>query len=266
VLSRRPPLEVTGSGWWRLSHAGRAVTLAEGPVAVVAVLVGLAVPDGVTAPERGRRAAVALATLGSGMVGAYDDLYGSAQARGFRGHLRALRSGTLTTGMVKIAGVGASAVAAALLVDRARPGTAPAGTRVVDVGLDAVLVAGTANLVNLLDLRPGRAAKAVGLLGLALAAHRPTAPGLAPLLGSVAGSLPVDLAGRAMLGDCGANALGAGLATAAVAVLPRPARLAVLGGVLALNAASERVSFTAVIERTPWLRRLDALGRPRTGS
>jgi UDP-N-acetylmuramyl pentapeptide phosphotransferase/UDP-N-acetylglucosamine-1-phosphate transferase len=66
-----------------------------------------------------------------------------------------------------------------------------------------------------------------------------------------------------MLGDCGANALGAGLATAAVAVLPRPARLAALGCVLALNAASERVSFTAVIERTPWLRRLDALGRPR---
>jgi UDP-N-acetylmuramyl pentapeptide phosphotransferase/UDP-N-acetylglucosamine-1-phosphate transferase len=262
VLSRRPPLEVAESSWWRLSHAGRAVTLAEGPVAVVAVLVGLAVPDGAPAPAPGQRAAVALATLGSGLVGAYDDLYGSAQARGFRGHLRALRSGTLTTGLVKVAGVGASALAAALIVDRARPGNAAAPTRVLDVGLDTVLVAGTANLVNLLDLRPGRAAKAVGLLGLALAAVRPPAPGLAALLGSVAGSLPVDLAGRAMLGDCGANALGAGLATAAAAVLPRPARLAALGGVLALNAASERVSFTAVIERTPWLRRLDALGRP----
>jgi UDP-GlcNAc:undecaprenyl-phosphate GlcNAc-1-phosphate transferase len=263
ALTRRPPLEVTGSGWWRLSHAGRPVTLTEGPVAVVAVLVGLAVPTGSAGPGRSNEAAVAVATLGSGLVGAYDDLYGSAQARGFRGHLRALRSGTLTTGLVKIAGVGASALVAALLVDRARSETAPGAARVLDVGLDAVLVAGTANLVNLLDLRPGRAAKVVGLLGLALAARHPHTPGLAPLLGSVAGSLPVDLAGRAMLGDCGANALGAGLATAAVAVLSRPARLAALGCVLALNAASERVSFTAVIERTPWLRRLDALGRPR---
>jgi UDP-N-acetylmuramyl pentapeptide phosphotransferase/UDP-N-acetylglucosamine-1-phosphate transferase len=239
------------------------VTLAEGPVAVAAVLVGLSVPAGSAADGRGNDLAVAVATFGSGLVGAYDDLFGSPQARGFRGHLRALRSGTVTTGMVKIAGVGASALVAGLLVDRARPRTAPAAGRVLDVVLDAVLVAGTANLVNLLDLRPGRAAKVVGLLGLALATGRPSAPGIAPLLGAVAGSLPVDLAGRAMLGDCGANALGAGLATAAVAVLPWRARLAALGGVLALNAASERVSFTAVIERTPWLRRLDALGRPR---
>ena len=204
---------------------------------------------------------MATATLGAGLVGAYDDLRGSAQARGFRGHLRALRSGTLTTGTVKIAGVGASALLAAVLVERARPDVRGAAPRAADVVLDALLVAGTANLVNLLDLRPGRAAKAVALLGSALGLVHPAAPGLGPVLGAVAGSLPVDLGGRAMLGDCGANGLGAAVATSAVTVLPRPARLAALAGVLALNAASERVSFTAVIERTPWLRWLDALGR-----
>jgi UDP-N-acetylmuramyl pentapeptide phosphotransferase/UDP-N-acetylglucosamine-1-phosphate transferase len=261
ALTRRPPLEVTGSGWWRLSHAGRPVTLTEGPVAVVAVLVGLAVPTGSAGPGRSNEAAVAVATLGSGLVGAYDDLYGSAQARGFRGHLRALRSGTLTTGLVKIAGVGASALVAALLVDRARSGTARGAARVLDVGLDAVLVAGTANLVNLLDLRPGRAAKVVGLLGLALAARHRRAPGLAPLLGSVAGSLPVDLAGRAMLGDCGANALGALLGAAAVADASRSGLATRLAVLAALTLASERVSFTKVIEATPGLRELDRLGR-----
>ena len=65
-----------------------------------------------------------------------------------------------------------------------------------------------------------------------------------------------------MLGDCGANALGAAVATAAAASWPRPARLLALAGVAALNLASERVSFTAVIERVPVLRRLDQLGRP----
>ena len=76
------------------------------------------------------------------------------------------------------------------------------------------------------------------------------------MLGAAAGSLPSDLAGRSMLGDCGANALGAGVATAAAYTLPRPARIAGLAAVLALNLASERVSFTAVIERTPLLGRL----------
>ncbi len=72
--------------------------------------------------------------------------------------------------------------------------------------------------------------------------------------------LPEDLGERAMLGDCGANALGAMLGAAAVG-LPRPARITLLAGITGLTAASEKVSFTKVIERTPPLRRLDMLGR-----
>ena len=84
-------------------------------------------------------------------------------------------------------------------------------------------------------------------------------------LAAALGLLPEDLAERAMLGDCGANALGAMLGAAA-AGLPRPARIALLAGITGLTAASEKVSFTKVIERTPALRWLDALGRRPAGA
>jgi UDP-GlcNAc:undecaprenyl-phosphate/decaprenyl-phosphate GlcNAc-1-phosphate transferase len=64
-----------------------------------------------------------------------------------------------------------------------------------------------------------------------------------------------------MLGDGGANALGAMLGAAAATSLPRGARLGLLTGIVALTAASEKISFTKVIEATPPLRWLDMLGR-----
>ncbi len=242
-----------GSRWVRDNHAGTPVSLAEGPIAVLAALSGTAVDRALGGSGRGALAGT-VAIAGAGLVGAYDDLAGTVQAKGFRGHLAALRSGTVTSGMIKIAGVGLSGALAAMIINT--PGRL--GVRLVDVALDTVMIAGTANLTNLLDLRPGRAAKVIIALGVGLVGH-----GSAPVVGSAAGSLPSDLAGRSMLGDCGANALGAGLAVAGTR-LPRWARLMIISGVTALNLASERVSFTAVIERTPWLRRLDDLGRRST--
>ena len=252
VLSRRPP---GGRGTWaRTNHRGERVTLVEGPAVAAAAAAAAAVAPGL--PRRAR-AALAVAGTAAGAFGCYDDLAGRGDRRGFRGHLGALAVGEVTTGAVKLAGIGGAGLCAAALL-----GGPPA-----DVMINAGLTAGGANLLNLFDLRPGRAIKVALASGALLAAGPPgTARGaacraVAAPAGAALALLPDDLAERAMLGDTGANALGAMLGAAAAASLARPARIALLAGIAALTAASEVVSFTKVIERTPPLRWLDMLGR-----
>jgi hypothetical protein len=158
-----------------------------------------------------------------------------------------------------VAGIGAAAAAAAVLGGRgAGSGRGPAA--LVDGVLTTGLVAGTANLVNLLDLRPGRAAKAGALTAVATLGG-PAGGLVAGPLGATLGVLPADLGERVMLGDSGANALGA-LVGLRLAELPgRASRVGLLAGIVALTLASEKVSFTRVIEATPGLRELDRLGR-----
>jgi UDP-N-acetylmuramyl pentapeptide phosphotransferase/UDP-N-acetylglucosamine-1-phosphate transferase len=236
----------------RTNFHGRTVSLAGGPA--------LAISASVTAAAGSRdartAAAALVAGLGSGAVGAYDDVVGMRpehKAKGFRGHLGALREGRVTSGLVKIAGVGAAGFVAAALLPKKRAG-------LVNTVLGAGVIAGSANLFNLLDLRPGRALKAGIIVGTPLAAGR-TGGMVAGPLGAAAGSLDADLGEETMLGDCGANAFGALLGTAYAArtgVFGKLAALAVIGG---LTAASEKVSFTKVIERTPALKAIDDLGR-----
>ncbi|PZR52546.1 hypothetical protein DNL40_11745 [Xylanimonas oleitrophica] len=241
--------------WTRTNHRGEPVSLLEGP-AVAAGLVAGAVAGG---SGRGRAAAV-VATAGAGALGLVDDLAEdtSTRTKGLRGHLGALAEGRLTTGGLKVLGIGATSLAAAAVGTRR---TAGAGRWVADVAVNGALIAGTANLVNLLDLRPGRALKASALLVSLPAGGPGAAAGTGAVLGAGAAAWSGDLGERDMLGDGGANALGALVGTRLALGLPRPLRVAALAGVVGLTLASEKVSFSAVIDRTPWLRTIDALGR-----
>ena len=246
-ISADPP---GGSGpWERINHRGSTLTLAAGPAVALGAAAGAALAPGTPARTRATGAVVAGAV---GAVGLFDDLSGSAASKGLRGHLSALRRGEVTSGAVKVVVIGAAGLAA--------------GAAVSDNAVDAVIggaaVAGHANLLNLLDLRPGRALKAA-LLHTPLAFSSPAGAIAAAGLGAGAGVLADDLGERTMLGDAGANALGAVLGLALVARSGRAARLAHLGLVTALTLASEKVSFTQVIARTPVLRELDQLGRRR---
>jgi UDP-N-acetylmuramyl pentapeptide phosphotransferase/UDP-N-acetylglucosamine-1-phosphate transferase len=250
-----------GAAWRRTNYAGRPVTLLGGPV-----LAAAATGTAVAGAPAGQRAAAAVVGGVAAVVGGYDDLVGArpeqAGDKGLAGHLAALRSGRVSAGAVKVAGIGAAAVVASLVTRRGAgtgPGRSGAGA-LLDGVLTTGLVAGTANLVNLLDLRPGRAGKAAVLL--AGASLGGAGGGLvAGPLGATLAVLPADLGERVMLGDCGANAIGALLGLRLAGLPGTGRRAALLGVVTALTLASEKVSFTRVIEATPGLRDLDRLGR-----
>jgi hypothetical protein len=250
LLDARP----AGDPWRRMNYSGRPVTLLGGPA-----LAAAATASAVAGAAPGTTTAAAVVGTVSGLVGGYDDLAGArpdqARDKGLAGHLRALREGRVSAGAVKVAGIGAAAAVAAVLTRRGR-GTGALADGMLTTGL----VAGTANLVNLLDLRPGRAGKAAALAAAATVGG-PAGGLVAGPLGATLAVLPDDLGERVMLGDAGANAVGALLGLRLAAVPGRSSRAALLAGIVALTLASEKVSFTQVIEATPGLRELDRLGR-----
>ena len=161
-------------------------------------------------------------------VGLADDRW-SGDERGFVAHLRARR----TTGVLKLVGI---------------PLVALARTRSVS---GALLVSLSANTLNQLDTRPGRALKAY--LAAALVVDAPVA--LAVLLA------PYDLREMAMLGDGGANGLGAMLGWSSVNRFTGRGRWVAIGALAGLTLLGERRSVGELIERTPVLREVDAWGR-----
>ena len=161
-------------------------------------------------------------------IGLADDLW-SGPERGFAAHLRTAR----TTGTLKLVGI----PLVGLLATRKLSG--------------ALLVGLAANALNQLDTRPGRALKAYLAASVPLRAPK----GAAVLL------LSYDLREMAMLGDGGSNALGAMLGLRSVSRFTGRGRWIAIGALAGLTLIGERTSLGRLIERTPGLRELDALGR-----
>jgi UDP-N-acetylmuramyl pentapeptide phosphotransferase/UDP-N-acetylglucosamine-1-phosphate transferase len=197
-----------------------------------------------------------------GIVGLLDDVFAARrQARGLRGHLMALARGRLTTGAVKALGGLAAGFAAGCILHPGQPSA---------IVLDALLIALTANVLNLLDLRPGRCLKGFGLLsalavvGGFLGVGEEGVEHVVRLLGPVAAaaivSAPADFAGRTMMGDVGANVLGAAAGLALALSLGPWERLAAVVVLVAVHLVCERVSLSDLIARSRLLSFLDRLG------
>lgn len=301
VLRRK---RIKASQWERTNFHGVTVSLRGGVAMAGASVASAAVASALSDQPRAALGGV-VASLGGGLAGYIDDVDqgahdGGKVAKGLKGHLGALAHGQVTTGVIKIAGIGASALAASALVGS--KATSVSG-KAADLALNTVLIAGTANLANLLDLRPGRALKATVLVATPLsyfscaaaktpasgasvtsatasvtsgASGAPSATPAAPASASGASAqrllasglnaaaitaLVEDLQETTMLGDTGANAAGALLGTSLAANDSWKLRLGTTLGVVGLILASEKVSFSKVIAANPALNWLDQLWR-----
>lgn len=246
----------------RQNHRGLSVPTAVGlilPLAVLASETALALAEALdwepNAVTDGPRAAVLILALGLGLLGLLDDLAGEGESGGFSGHLRALRHGRFTTGSLKLFGGAAVAIVAV---------QGPRSDSLGRVVLDAAVIALCANAANLFDRAPGRTVK-VSLFAFLVLVAATGAPAellaVAVVAGAAAGLLWPDLREQMMLGDVGANVLGGVIGLGVVIATAPTTRTIVLLGVLALNLASEAVSFSKVIDRVGPLRVLDRAGR-----
>jgi UDP-GlcNAc:undecaprenyl-phosphate/decaprenyl-phosphate GlcNAc-1-phosphate transferase len=249
-------------GFVRQNYRGREVAFPAGVALIAASLVALVPLSLIDELDDGKvfradTGIVVTYVLGVAFLGLLDDLMGSdAAARGWRGHARATLTGAFSTGTLKAAG----SLGIALFVLRGR-GHVDTGEYLLGV---ALLVLAT-NLFNLLDLRPGRSAKALILLGVGVTAgSRDLHPlwTLGLFIGPVLVMLPLDLRERAMLGDTGSNVLGAMGGLWLVLALSTLAQLIALGVIAIATVYGEFRSLSDLIERTPLLRQLDSLGRP----
>jgi UDP-N-acetylmuramyl pentapeptide phosphotransferase/UDP-N-acetylglucosamine-1-phosphate transferase len=246
----------------RANYRGHQLPTAGGVLIVIAVLVieaGRAafgaVGIGDTVDLTIERSEVLFAVFGFGLLGLIDDLIGDDRRTGFRGHVTALFHGEITTGFLKL--FGGAGVAMVLV---ATPGFA-SGRRLL---VDAVLIALAANFFNLLDRAPGRTIKAAMVAYVPLAILLGTGPvglAIAPVMGAAFGLLGDDLRERLMLGDTGANVIGATLGLGVVLGRGEVSRWTALGVLVVANLAAEVWSFSTVIDRVPPLRWFDRLGQ-----
>ncbi len=196
------------------------------------------------------------------VLGFFDDVSPQESGGGFIGHLKALlRERKMTSGLFKL--VGGLAISAIALV------VADATTTWVQLIRAVLIVACSANLLNLFDRAPGRATKVgivwwVVLVGSVALWASPSAlvstAWASAIVGAAVGLMPSELLERHMQGDSGVNALGAIIGFTTILVASDRIEWFLLAALLGLNLLSERVSFSSLIARNQVLRRLDNMG------
>ena len=186
-------------------------------------------------------------------AGALDDLIGNRNVSGLKGHFKSLFKGELTTGGFKALFGGFVGLVVSVCIS----------SSIVDIIINTLIIALSTNLMNLFDLRPGRAIKAYLVIMIpiyiTLTGYTKVFPLL--ILPNVLAYFNTDLKARGMMGDTGSNVLGISIGVLMALGYGIKVRLAWLVFLILMHLITEKFSLTKIIEKNKVLKFIDDLGR-----
>lgn len=186
-------------------------------------------------------------------AGALDDLIGNRNVSGLKGHFKSLFKGELTTGGFKALFGGFVGLVVSVCIS----------SSIVDIIVNTLIIALSTNLMNLFDLRPGRAIKAYSVIMIpiyiTLTGYTKVFPLL--ILPNVLAYFNIDLKARGMMGDTGSNVLGISIGVLMALGYGIKVRLAWLVFLILMHLITEKFSLTKIIEKNRVLKFIDNLGR-----
>ena len=186
-------------------------------------------------------------------AGALDDLIGNRNVSGLKGHFKSLFKGELTTGGFKALFGGFVGLVVSVCIS----------SSIVDIIINTLIIALSTNLMNLFDLRPGRAIKVYLVIiipiYITLTGYTKVFPLL--ILPNVLAYFNTDLKARGMMGDTGSNVLGISIGVLMALGYGIKVRLAWLVFLILMHLITEKFSLTKIIEKNRVLKFIDNLGR-----
>ena len=186
-------------------------------------------------------------------AGALDDLIGNRSVSGLKGHFKSLLKGELTTGGFKALFGGFVGLVVSVCISN----------DIVDIIVNTLIIALSTNLMNLFDLRPGRAIKVYLVIMIAIFFTLTGYVQILPLLilPNVLAYFNYDLKAKAMMGDTGSNVLGISIGILMVMGYTFKVRVSWLVFLVLIHILTEKFSLTKIIEKNKVLNFIDKLGR-----
>ena len=193
------------------------------------------------------------ASISMSFVGIIDDSLGNRGVTGLLGHFKALFKGTLTTGAFKALLGGFVGLTIAVTISKSIP----------NIIVATLVVALSTNMMNLFDLRPGRAIKVYTILAIIIfiASAKFQREVMMLILPAVLAYFYFDLRALTMMGDAGSNVLGVSLGVFIVSSFGLAVQVVCLILLVLIHILTEKFSLTKIIENNKFSNYLDRLGR-----
>ncbi|WMT81528.1 hypothetical protein TEMA_18700 [Terrisporobacter mayombei] len=186
-------------------------------------------------------------------AGIIDDTIGNRDVSGLKGHFKSLFKGKLTTGGFKALFGGFVGLIISVSISK----------NIADIIINTLIIALSTNLMNLFDLRPGRAIKVYLVIMITIFITLTGYIKILPLLilPNVLAYFNLDLKAKAMMGDTGSNVLGISIGILMAFGYTLNVRIGWLVFLVLIHLLTERFSLTKIIEKNKALNFIDRLGR-----